>query len=84
MPWLTVVAALLVLGGSWITLPKGPNAADVRGVALTVRYPVGGAIVATEGDIVWVYGLGGGCWDEDKLWRLCEAGLCIEPRDNDG
>lgn len=48
---MTVVAAPLVLGGNWITLPKGANVADVRGVALIVRDSLGGTIVVTEEDI---------------------------------
>lgn len=54
---MTVVAAPLVLGGNWITLPKGANVVDVRGVALIVRDSMGGTIVATEEDIavgLWV------------------------------
>lgn len=41
-----------MLGGNWITLPKGANVVGVRGVALIVRLSLGGTIVATEEDIV--------------------------------
>lgn len=57
---MTVVAAPVVLGGNWITLPKGAKAADVRGVALIVMNPIGGTIVAIEEDIAvgWWVGQG--------------------------
>lgn len=48
---MTVVAALVFEGGSWITLPKGAKVVDVRGVALILKDSIGDAIVVTGEDI---------------------------------
>lgn len=60
---MTVVAALVFGGGSWITLPKEAKAVEVRGVALILRGSVRDVIVVTGEDIAMgVGGLRGGGW----------------------